>query len=142
MACGGGLQERTRKVIIPTRGEGVCPKDDSAERFNERACNTHDCIGDEICIAKQDLVIAIDGSGSLRESGFKIVKNFAAELIDRYKGKYFSAPAMQIGVVLFSNGEVQADGTISAAVLVADFVCHSIDCFPCFCLAGSWHSSD
>ena len=51
-------------------------------------------IGNEICVAKQDLVIAIDGSGSLR---FKIVTNFAAELIDRYKGKYFSAPAMRIG---------------------------------------------
>jgi hypothetical protein len=113
-----GLQERTRKVLIPTRGEGECPKDNSAERFNERPCNTHCCNEDEICIAKQDLVIAIDGSGSLRESGFKIIRDFAAELIDRYKSKYFSADAVKIGVVLFGQGEVMEDGTISAAVNV------------------------
>jgi len=118
MACGGGLQERTRKVVIPTRGEGVCPKDNSPERFNERGCNMHDCIGDEICIAKQDLVIAIDGSGSLRSTGFDIIRNFAAELIDRYKSVYFSNAAVRIGVVLFGNGEVLADGTVSGAVAV------------------------
>jgi len=118
MACGGGLQERTRKVVIPTRGEGECPTDDSAERLNEQSCNKHDCIGDEICIAKQDLVIAIDGSGSLRSTGFDIIRNFAAELIDRYKGKYYANEAMKIGVVLFGNGEVNADGTISPAVKI------------------------
>jgi len=118
MACGGGLQERTRKVVIPTRGEGVCPKDDSADRFNERACNAHECIGDEICIAKQDLVIAIDGSGSLRTTGFDIIRDFAADLIDRYKSEYFSNAAMRIGVVMFGNGEVLDDGTVSGAVKV------------------------
>jgi hypothetical protein len=54
----------------------------------------------------------------LREAGFKIIRDFAAELIDRYKSKYYSADAMKIGVVMFGNGEVQADGTISAAVNV------------------------
>jgi len=48
-----------------------------------------DCNGDEICVAKQDLVMAIDSSGSLRESGFTIVKGFAAKLIENYKGEYF-----------------------------------------------------
>jgi len=118
MACGGGLQERSKRVVIPTRGEGVCPKDHSAERWNERACNTQECVGDEICIAKQDLVISIDGSGSLRETGFVILRNFAAGLIDRYKSKYFGANAMMIGVVLFGNGEVMSDGTVSPAVEV------------------------
>jgi uncharacterized protein YegL len=119
MACGGGLQERTRRVDIPTRGEGVCPKDMSPDRYGERACNTGECIGDEICIAKQDLVIAIDGSGSLRTTGFDIIRDFAAELIDRYKSKYFDNAAMKIGVVLFGNGEVLADGTVSGATRVA-----------------------
>lgn len=118
MACGGGLQQRTRKVDIPTRGEGICPKDESADRFNERACNAHECVGDEICIAKQDLVIAIDGSGSLRTTGFDIIRKFSAELIDRYKSKYFGNAAMKIGVVMFGNGEVQDDGTVSGAVRV------------------------
>jgi len=118
MACGGGLQERVRKVDIPTRGEGECPKDHSPDRWNERSCNTLDCIGDEICIAKQDLVIAIDGSGSLRSTGFEILQNFAAELVDSYKSEYFGKAAMRIGCVLFGNGEVLDDGTISPAVQV------------------------
>ena len=100
-------------------GEGVCPKHMSPDRYNERACNTEECIGDEICIAKQDLVIAIDGSGSLRTTGFDIISDFAAELIDRYKSKYFDNAAMKIGVVLFGNGEVLADGTVSGATRVA-----------------------
>ena len=107
-----------RKVVIPTRGEGVCPKDDSADRYNELACNAHECIGDEICIAKQDLVIAIDGSGSLRTTGFDIIRNFAAELIDRYKSEYFSNAAMTIGVVMFGSGKVMEEVTVSGAVKV------------------------
>jgi len=118
MACGGGLQERVRKVDVPTRGEGECPKDYSPDRWNERGCNKHDCTGDEICIAKQDLIMAIDGSGSLRSTGFDIIRNFVAELVDRYKGKYAGNAAVRIGVVLFGNGVVQEDGTISPAVKV------------------------
>ena len=39
-------------------------------------------------VAKLDLVRAIDGRGSLRGSGFKILKDFAAGLIDKCKGSY------------------------------------------------------
>merc|ERR1719181_2320791 len=68
MACGGGITEHIRKVLIPIRGEGMCPTAKSVDRFGEKGCNVHDCIGDEICVAQQDLVMAIDSSGSLRES--------------------------------------------------------------------------
>jgi hypothetical protein len=81
-------------------------------------CNTFDCNGDEICIAKQDLVMAIDASGSLRESGFKIVKGFASKLVERYKGEYYGHEDMRIGVVQFGNGFIKADGTVSEAILV------------------------
>merc|ERR1719181_1925336 len=66
----------------------------------------------------QDLVLAIDGSGSLRESGFKILKEFAAGLIDRYKGEYYGYEDMRIGVAQFSNGEILDDGTVSDALLI------------------------
>jgi hypothetical protein len=71
-------------VRIPIRGNGRCPKPSSRIRYGIKKCNTFDCKGDEVCIAKQDLVLAIDGSGSLRESGYKILKDFAASLIDKY----------------------------------------------------------
>jgi hypothetical protein len=92
VACGGGFQERLRHVLIPTRGDGKCPKPQSRYRYRNRLCNEQDCNGDEICIAVQDLVIAIDGSGSLQESGFKILKNYVDTLLKRYVTDYFGEP--------------------------------------------------
>ena len=47
------------------------PKGSSKIRYGLKKCNTHVGNGDEVCIAKQDLILAIVGSGSLRESDFK-----------------------------------------------------------------------
>merc|ERR1719217_1992396 len=120
VACGGGFQERWRRVLIPIRGNGRCPKPQSRYRYRIQKCNTMDCVGDEICVAKQDLVMAIDASGSLREAGFKVVRGFAAKLIDNYKGEYFGYEDMRIGVVRFGNGKIEADGTVSNAILVKE----------------------
>jgi len=118
VACGGGFSERWRRVRIPIRGNGRCPKPSSRIRYGIKKCNTFDCKGDEVCIAKQDLVLAIDGSGSLRESGYKILKDFAASLIDKYKGQYYGYEDMRIGVVQFGNGEIMDDGSVSDALLI------------------------
>merc|ERR1719335_1784205 len=72
VACAGGFSERWRRVIIPIRGNGKCPKPKSRIRYGLKKCNTHPCIGDEVCIAKQDLILSVDSSGSLRDAGFKI----------------------------------------------------------------------
>ena len=77
VACGTSFQNRQKHVLIPTRGFGKCPKEDGPERAAEQECNTQPCVGDEICIANQDLVIALDGSGSLREDGFNTLKSYA-----------------------------------------------------------------
>merc|ERR1719324_36629 len=57
VACGGGFQERWKRVIIPIRGDGKCPKPKSKRRYGFRKCNSHECVGDEVCVAKQDLVL-------------------------------------------------------------------------------------
>lgn len=119
VACGGGFQESFRHVLIPTRGEGRCPKDHSSYRYRKQECNIHDCNGDEICIAKQDLVIGIDASGSVRESGFKILISYTQTLLKRYQMQYFGEDAMKIGVVQFGNGVIMPDGkTVSPARLL------------------------
>merc|ERR1719240_2530069 len=118
VACGGGFSERWRRVTIPIRGNGKCPKRSSKIRYGIKKCNTHECSGDEVCIAKQDLVLAIDGSGSIGEDGFKILKNFAAGLVDKYKGQYYGYEDMRIGVAQFGNGEILDDGTVSDALLI------------------------
>merc|ERR1719223_1329650 len=119
VACGGGLQSRAKHVLIPTRGFGKCPKETSRKRFRERECNTQDCVGDEICVANQDLVIAIDGSGSVREGGFNILKSYALALVAEYEANYFGASAMKVGVIEFGNGIIMEDGvTVSPAMNV------------------------
>jgi len=119
VACGTGFQNSAKHVIIPTRGFGKCPKEDGAERFREQECNTQPCIGDEICVANQDLIIAIDGSGSLREDGFNSLKSYALDLLTKYRSQYYGSGAMAIGLIEFGNGIIMPDGvTVSPAMNV------------------------
>merc|ERR1719311_1372610 len=121
VACGGGFQERWKRVIIPIRGDGKCPKPKSKMRYGFRKCNTHECVGDEICVAKQDLVLAIDGSGSLRESGWKALKKFTSTLVAKYKGEYYGYEDMRIAIAQFGNGEIKDDGTVADALDILPF---------------------
>jgi hypothetical protein len=118
MACGGGTQERVRSVEVPIRAMGKCPSESNADRFQERACNEAECAGDEVCMAKQDLIIAIDGSGSMREGGFETIRKFAANLTGRYESTYQGIGATHVGVLLFGQGTLEADGTIGGAKMV------------------------
>lgn len=117
-ACGTGYKAKTRHVVVPTRGSGRCPKAESRKRLRHETCNTHACQGDERCLAKQDLILAVDSSGSLQEEGFNTLKQLAAALVARYDAEAYGAPAMRVGVVEFGNGAVSADGTVSAALSV------------------------
>ena len=78
----------------------------SQRRYGFSKYNTHECIGDEVCIAKQDLALAIDGSGSLQESGWRALKKFASTLIGKYKGEYYGYEDMKIAIVQGGNGEI------------------------------------
>jgi len=119
VACGTGFQNKAKHVLIPTRGFGKCPKEQGPERFAEQECNTQTCVGDEICVAVQDLVIAVDGSGSVREDGFNTLRNYAIDLLSKYQSQYFGSAAMKVGIVEFGNGIIMDDGvTVSPAMNV------------------------
>jgi len=119
VACGTGFQNSQKHVIIPTRGFGKCPKEDGPERARMQECNTQPCVGDEICIANQDLIIAVDGSGSVRADGFNSLKNYALDLLSKYHSQYFGAGAMKVGLIEFGNGIIMPDGvTVSPAMNV------------------------
>jgi hypothetical protein len=120
MACDRGNQYRQRKVDIPIRGGGKCPKPKSSHRYENKPCNEQACIGDEICIAEQDLIVSVDGSGSVNEESWLLVKNFTGELLKRYQSKYYGLPKAFIGAVLFGNGVIESDGTISKAILLSE----------------------
>jgi len=109
--------EKFRHVLIPTRGEGKCAKPMSQYRYRKTTCNEQACNGDEICVAHQDLIIAIDSSGSVQEKGFKVVTDWVAVLLKRYMAEYFGEEAVKIGIVLFGNGVIMPDGkTVSPAI--------------------------
>jgi len=130
-ACGGGFQEQFRRVKVPIRAAGTCPAKKGPKRYKKSQCNTHPCVGDEVCVAKYDLVLAIDGSGSLRKKGFDVIKDFAAGLVKRFEAQHEEEglndkgkpvmklkKAMKVGVVQFGNGRIRPDGSIQGAKLV------------------------
>ena len=59
----------------------------------------------EVCIVNQDLIIAVDGSGSLQKDGFIILRN------------RFGQDKVGLGLVPFGNDVTMPDGkTISPAI--------------------------
>lgn len=113
VACGGGMQSRRKHVLIPIKADGKCPKpDDLGVRLEEKDCNTHKCAGDEVCIAKQDLIIAIDSSSSIAfhqdgdGMGFKVMKRFTQKLLMKYEKMYYGNSKMQLGLINFGNGKI------------------------------------
>lgn len=63
------------------------------------------------------MIIAVDGSGSVRAKGFKVLVDFVVTLLKRYKTEYYGSSAVKLGVVLFGNGVILPDGkTVSPAI--------------------------
>jgi hypothetical protein len=48
------------------------------------------------------------------------VTNFTGELLKRYKVEYHAETTMQIGLIVFGNGVIEDDGSISKAVLLRE----------------------
>jgi hypothetical protein len=111
-----GMTEKYRHIKIPTRGNGKCPKTKSNKRHRQKICNSHLCTGDEQCVAKMDLLIALDGSGSLRSKGYKILKKFAAAVVRRFEGEAFGNEAVKVGAIQFGNGKILKNDIISPAI--------------------------
>ena len=65
----------------------------------------------------QDLIIDLDGSGSLQEAGFGILKSWVGKLLGKYKTHYYGQEKVRLGIVLFGNGVIMPDGkTVSPAM--------------------------
>jgi hypothetical protein len=84
-------------------------------------CNLHDCAGDEHCIAKQDVVVALDGSAAIGTDDFVTLRTFAHGLVARYNTTAYDQSAVRIGLLQFGNGEVLSDGSVSPAAKITDF---------------------
>jgi len=60
-----GMQFRRKHIKVPTRGAGQCPSPNTKERFGWQYCNDFICPADAECVADLDVVVVLDGSGSL-----------------------------------------------------------------------------
>jgi len=82
-ACESGITWRSRAISRPATGSGKCPKKFSTARYQKETCNAAPCPADVVCVAKMDLVVAVDASGSMDVSGWKAQVEGLLGFVDR-----------------------------------------------------------
>lgn len=103
--CNGGLSHREKTILEPTVGDGSCPVLGGRERLEEKPCNEFMCQKKEgqltlYCESKLDVVLLLDGSGSLGQSGWDATVKAAAILARAFGG---SSGNVKLAVLLFSR---------------------------------------
>jgi hypothetical protein len=82
-----GRQYRKRHIKTKVKGAGTCPLPKDRARYDHRVCNPQLCPEKMECIAAMDLVVLMDGSGSLwrptkpRDNNFEFERNYVVDLI-------------------------------------------------------------
>jgi len=99
-ACNGGVQERAKSEISPAEANGKCAHHKDLERFEQQTCNTMECPPNPICVAMQDVVLAVDVSGSLKQTGFETMVQFVKDLTSLYT---LGVNETQIGILEYSK---------------------------------------
>jgi len=105
--CDGGTQKRQRFISEEAEGEGKCAGRWSRERLQYQPCNQHRCVlaanaKTMMCDQMLDVVLLIDGSGSLGAGGWKAEITAAKTFVDAFAGQAGKAKA-QLSVILYSG---------------------------------------
>jgi hypothetical protein len=107
--CNGGTQKRTKYVKEEPEGAGKCADEWSVKRLEYKECNMMGCTIPEInepmpCNTSLDIILLIDGSGSLGQSGWDAEIKAAKMFVDAFAG---SGPEGEskanMAVILFSG---------------------------------------
>merc|ERR1719405_232960 len=103
--CDGGTRKRSKWVKTKAEGQGKCPDAWSEKRLQYKACNMKRCeleVGEKVikCNATLDIMLLLDGSGSLGESGWKAEIKAAQLFVDAFSG---TGAHSQMGVILYSG---------------------------------------
>lgn len=103
-ACGGGKKIRTRGIKQKATGRSRCPKVNSKERREFAACNAQACPKKDglKCSSKTDLIMLLDGSGSITQETFEKQKAFAIDLAGRFT--LDKTKGYMIGAVIYGEG--------------------------------------
>jgi len=108
-ACNTGTQRHSRDIAVPARGTGTCAKPESHDRLQFIPCNGYPCAelldGTDRsfvkCASKTDIVVVLDGSGSLGTTGWAQTKEFAERFIGNLEG---GSDYAHVALQVFSSG--------------------------------------
>jgi len=103
--CDGGTRTRQKFVKKQAVGQGSCPGLWDKARLGYEKCNVHRCqlngtAKTLMCNAALDVVLLIDGSGSLGQNGWLASKKAAETFASAFEGK---DTLVQMSVILFSG---------------------------------------
>jgi len=96
-------------VKKPAEGQGTCPGKFHRKRFRAKSCNAKACLSTKDkdkslkCASKRDVVILIDGSASLRTSGWDATKKAATQIVQAMEKD------VDVSVILFSGPKSRKD---------------------------------
>jgi len=103
--CDGGTAKRQKFVTQKAQGAGTCADGWDKERLEYKECNMQRCAtvtssGILMCDKPLDVVLLIDGSGSLGSSGWAAEIKMAEAFLSAFEG---TASQAQVAAVLYSG---------------------------------------
>merc|ERR1719395_376425 len=99
--CDTGITVQTKGVMKPGGPQGQCWEWWEEERMQEAYCNDFPCPADLVCTAQLDMLVLLDGSGSVNwyGPGFEQEREFTLSLFNVMS---FGDEGAKAGVILFS----------------------------------------
>jgi len=102
--CDGGSQHRSKFIKEPSEGEGKCSGPWSEERLEYKQCNVFGCPVVPVCNQTLDVVLLLDGSGSLGKTGWKAEIKMAEAFVDAFGSSMPPGQSMtSMSVILYSG---------------------------------------
>jgi len=106
--CDGGTQKRQKFVKQVAEGAGKCAGAWSKRRLQYKQCNTKRCQLEngsptKTCNKTMDMVLLIDGSGSLGKKGWTAEIMAAQQLVDAFIDPSGATPKAKMAVILYSG---------------------------------------
>lgn len=100
-SCMKGHKTKYRHVLHAPVGDGACPAETSPDRRTLEPCNSVECKPAEpTCASKVDVVLVLDGSGSVTTEGWTKTAAFAKLVVGKIK---FGEEHAKVGLVQYST---------------------------------------
>merc|ERR1719311_1438503 len=117
--CDWGVTFQTKGVAKEGGPEGYCPEWYDEARMQAAYCNTMECPQDLVCTAKLDMLLLLDGSGSVNwyGPGFEQERQFALSMFNLMS---FGDEGAKAGVIIYSwEAELISPMTTDQAALIS-----------------------